>query len=55
MPILLAWVGGLIGFLVVRDSDKGKANGLLILGIIMTVFWIVLSIGLSALSFFAWY
>ena len=52
LPIFLTWVGGLIGFLVVREKDKGKATGLLILGFIMTVFWIILGIGASAASYF---
>lgn len=39
LPIILVWVGGIIGFVVVRENDKKKANGLLILGIIMTFVW----------------
>ena len=39
LPIFFAWVGGLIGFVVARDRDRKKANGLLILGIAMTVAW----------------
>ena len=44
LPIFLGWVGGLIGYLVVKESDQSKAKGLLIFGIVWTVFWIVLYI-----------
>lgn len=39
LPVFFAWVGGLIGWAVVREVDRGKAKGLLILGIVMTAFW----------------
>ena len=44
LPIFLGWVGGLIGYLVVKESDQSKAKGLLIFGIIWTVFWVVVTI-----------
>lgn len=44
MPIFLTWVGGLIAFLVVKDTDKSKALKLLWTGIGMTIFWIVVGI-----------
>ena len=42
LPIYLAWVGGLIAWAVVRDDDRSKARGMLILGIVMTVLWFLL-------------
>jgi len=44
LPIFLGWVGGLIGYLVVKESDQSKAKGLLVFGIIWTVFWVVISV-----------
>ncbi len=51
MPIFLTWVGGLIAFLVLKDTDKSKALKLLWAGIGMTVFWIVLGIVSMIISF----
>jgi len=39
LALLFAWVGGLIAWAVVREKDRSKAKGLLILGLIMTAFW----------------
>jgi len=39
MPILLAWIGGLVAWLVVRETNKVKARYMLWLGIAMTLFW----------------
>ena len=51
LPIFMAWVGGLIAFLVLKDDDRAKAKRLLIAGLIMTVIWIALNIGLSVLAY----
>lgn len=48
LPIVLAWIGGLIGFVVVREKDKKKANGLLLLGIIMTFAWPMIWMAIAA-------
>jgi hypothetical protein len=53
LPIFLGWVGGLIGYLVVKDSDQSKAKGLLIFGIIWTIFWVIISIVGSIIMNFA--
>ena len=47
MPIFFAWIGGLIAWGVVRESDRSKAKKLLWTGIGLTVFWIILSFALS--------
>ena len=52
MPIFLGWVGGVVSWLVVREADSGKARKLLWTGIAMSVFWVLLGIGGTALS---WY
>ncbi len=52
LPIVLAWIGGLIGFVVIREKDKKKANGLLVLGIVMTFAWPVIWFALAALLSF---
>jgi 3-oxoacyl-(acyl-carrier-protein) synthase len=40
----MAWVGGLIGWLVIKQDDEAKARGLLILGIVMTFVWVAAGI-----------
>jgi predicted amidophosphoribosyltransferase len=37
MPILLFWLGGLIAWASVKKKNKGKANAMLIFGIIWTL------------------
>ena len=51
LPLLLTWVGGLIGYLVVRESDARKARRLLWFGLGMTAFWIVAYVVTALLSF----
>ncbi|MBN1369590.1 MAG: zinc-ribbon domain-containing protein [Dehalococcoidaceae bacterium] len=51
LPIFLTWVGGLIAWVVVRDRDRKKANRLLVTGILMAIFWIIVSVGLTVLSY----
>lgn len=52
MPIFLGWLGGLVAWLIVRESDKSKAKRLLWLGIILTIVWIIISILFSVLAAF---
>ncbi len=51
LPIFLTWVGGLIAFLVVKDTDKSKATKMLWTGIGIAIFWIVLGIISMVISF----
>lgn len=39
MPIFLMWLGGVVAWLVVRETDRAKARHMLWLGIAMTLFW----------------
>jgi hypothetical protein len=54
MPIFLGWLGGVIAWLVVKESDRKTAMTLLWVGIGLSVFWaivsIVLAIVLNAIS-----
>ena len=52
LPFFLAWVGGIIAWAVVRETDKRRARNLLLFGIGMTVFWIVISALASILPYF---
>lgn len=36
VPLLFGIIGGIIGYLVIKDDDKKMATNLLILGIVMT-------------------
>ena len=49
LPLFMTWVGGLIAYLVVRDSDQSKAKRLLWFGLGMTAFWIILSVVLTVI------
>lgn len=49
LPIFFAWLGGLIAWAVVKDSDPGRARKMLATGFIITFVWIGMSILLSAL------
>jgi phosphoglycerol transferase MdoB-like AlkP superfamily enzyme len=40
LPLLLGFIGGLIGYLSVKDNDQGMANSLLITGIITSILYI---------------
>jgi len=42
MPIFLTWLGGLIAWLVNKDTDPRTARNMLILGIVLTAAWILL-------------
>ncbi|MBT4513090.1 MAG: hypothetical protein HOC20_12895 [Chloroflexi bacterium] len=48
---MMAWIGGIIAYMVIRDDDKDKAKRLLIAGLIMTVFWFLANIALTAVSY----
>ena len=50
VPIFFAWIGGLIAFLAVKDDDRTRAKHLLVLGLVITGFWIVVYIGLMIFS-----
>lgn len=42
MPILFAFIGGVLAYLAVRDEDEDTAKILLWVGILITLFWVVL-------------
>lgn len=46
LPILFNWVGGLTGWLVLKDKDKEKADNILISGLVI--------FGLEILTFAIW-
>ena len=50
MPIFLTWVGGLIAWLVNRDTDPGTARNMLILGLVLTAAWILLWVGFTCVA-----
>ena len=41
LPILLTWIGGIIGYLLMKDRDKKFAKRLLIVGIILAVVYVI--------------
>jgi hypothetical protein len=47
VPIFFGIIGGLIGYLIVKDDDKKMAKKLLIVGLIMSVFWILVNVFMS--------
>ncbi len=42
LPILLGWLGGLIAWLVNKDIDRGKANAMLITGIVLSIGYFII-------------
>ena len=44
LPILITWIGGVIGYFAVRRDDPALAKRVLILGIILTGAWIAIPI-----------
>ena len=44
MPIFIGWLGGLIAWMMVKDSDARTAKTLLWVGIGFSVFWFIVSI-----------
>jgi len=36
LPILLTWLGGIIGYFALRDKDKRMARNVLIVGVVLT-------------------
>jgi len=44
LPIFLTWVGGLVAFLVLKDTNKSTALKMLWTGIILTIIWAVIYI-----------
>jgi len=43
-PIFLGWLGGLLGYLSVKESDHSKAKKLLIFGIVWSVFGVAITL-----------
>ena len=50
VPLFFGLLGGIVGYVGVKNEDKGMANNLLNLGIIMTV----IDIGISYFIFYIW-
>jgi len=51
VPFFFGLLGGIVGYVGVKSEDKGLANNLLNLGIIMTT---VIDVGISYFIFFVW-
>jgi len=54
LPIFLGLLGGIAGYLLVQDRDKNFARRLLIVGIIMTVIWILVWVFVPAILSYMW-
>jgi DNA-directed RNA polymerase subunit RPC12/RpoP len=50
LPIFLTWIGGLVAWAIVRETDKSKAMKLLLTGLGLTAFWILVSIAITLAS-----
>ncbi len=50
LPFLFALPGGLIAWLIVRDTDRSVARAMLITGAVMTVFWIFAGAGFQSVG-----
>jgi len=50
LPVFFVWIGGLIAFLVVRKTSAKQARGMLLLGIGLTVAYILLVLAFLAVG-----
>ncbi len=46
VPLFFGIIGGIIGYVGAKDSDKGMADNMLIIGAVMTIFYVAVSWGL---------
>jgi len=51
LPFFLAWLGGLIGYLVLKDRNRGTATNILIFGIVWTFLGIIALIAFAGFLF----
>jgi uncharacterized membrane protein YeaQ/YmgE (transglycosylase-associated protein family) len=51
LPFFLGWIGGLIGYLVLQDKNRGTATNILIFGIIWSFVGIILLLALAGFIF----
>ena len=48
LPIFFSLIGGIIAYFAIRHDDRRKAKKCLYLGIILTMFSIIINIGLAS-------
>jgi CHASE2 domain-containing sensor protein len=41
LPLFFALLGGIVGYVAVKDRDASMANGLLLLGVVVTVILLI--------------
>lgn len=46
VPIFFGIIGGIIGYFAIKDKDNGMASNLLITGIVFTIIWWVIAVGI---------
>ena len=54
LPILLGFIGGIIGYFVVKDKDPNMAKNLLLIGIFITIIGVLLSFVLVGRYWVVW-
>jgi len=51
LPIFLAWIGGLIGYFVLKDRNRSTATHILIFGVIWTFLGVIVLVAIAGLIF----
>jgi len=51
LPIFLSWIGGLIGYFVLKDRNRSTATHILIFGIVWTFVGIIFFVALAGFLF----
>ena len=50
LPIFLSWIGGIIAWAVTKDKDPKMAKNMLILGLVLTVVYVIIGFSLALLT-----
>ena len=51
LPFFLGWIGGLVGYFVLKDRNRSTATHILIFGIVWSFVGIILAIALAGFIF----
>jgi len=50
LPVFLSWIGGIIAWAVTKDKDPKMAKNMLILGLVLTVVYVIIGFSLALLT-----
>ena len=50
LPVFLSWIVGIIAWAVTKDKDPKMAKNMLILGLVLTVVYVIIGFSLALLT-----